>query len=506
MDVRLPNGKILRNVPEGTSRREVMEKAISARLAFAGDFLGGPVDVLGERKKAVGEFLSPIEKFGGGIRNITSRAASRINETLGLDGTVFGPPAEEVERNIREMSPGGFAEGAGEMAALLPTMRLGGRSLVGNTAVGAGLGALTAEDASMGAGIGGAASALGSGLGRLGGRMVNAVQGKWGERAVKGADEASDYIRRFQGLGGRLTPGQASGGKAMEMIDNAMTSNPLTAGPYRSIADQNQGLLTRLAAKAVGVNTDNLGPRALQSADDFISKQFNDVADQLDAVPIPEGLGDDITGLLQNRSREIRPFLDEMGSGNLSGRTYMSLRSKLLDITRGNSDKVDDAWTAINAMDDAVEDVAPEGFKQAYSAARERYKSLLSLDRYNRALSEGQANPKTLENAVRRVFGKQYTRDRGTLLPETQEFFDAVRAMSYPRMSPKTGGSPTAERMMPWMIGAGVPLSPGLAGFAGTTWFGARAALAAPASTGAVKTGAGLGRLAQHLAQKPTED
>ena len=39
MDIRLPNGHIIRNVPEGTSKDEVMQKALRAGLATREDFV-----------------------------------------------------------------------------------------------------------------------------------------------------------------------------------------------------------------------------------------------------------------------------------------------------------------------------------------------------------------------------------------------------------------------------------------------------------------------------------
>ena len=40
MDIRLPNGVLVKNIPDGTSREEVMAKAISSGLATAEDFMG----------------------------------------------------------------------------------------------------------------------------------------------------------------------------------------------------------------------------------------------------------------------------------------------------------------------------------------------------------------------------------------------------------------------------------------------------------------------------------
>jgi len=40
MDIRLPNGVLVKGIPDGTSREEVMARAISSGLATAEDFGG----------------------------------------------------------------------------------------------------------------------------------------------------------------------------------------------------------------------------------------------------------------------------------------------------------------------------------------------------------------------------------------------------------------------------------------------------------------------------------
>ena len=71
MQVTLPNGTVIRGIPEGTHRLAVMEKAISAGLATQEDF--GEV---GERYSPVSE--SKLARLGQGIKSgVRKRRAGR---------------------------------------------------------------------------------------------------------------------------------------------------------------------------------------------------------------------------------------------------------------------------------------------------------------------------------------------------------------------------------------------------------------------------------------------
>lgn len=510
MDVRLPNGKILRGVPEGTSKQDIMQKAIGAKLAYAGDFLGGPIDIIGERKKAVGEFLTPIEKFAGGVRNTTSRAAGRINEFLGVggEGSIFGPAPEETERNIREMSPGGGWETAGEITPIVAGGAGLGSGFVPQMAYGAASGGLTADDPKMGAALGASGAGLGTLAGRSIGRLGQGLRGNWADRAVQGADETSDSLRRLNDLGFKFTPGQASGKLGRQMADEVMATNVVLGSAHRSIAKYNTDLLTRYAAKAVGVSTDDIGPKALSAMDDAISQTFDDVARQVNNIPVPNITRTVADDLLPKRT------LDDLGisSGVLSGRKYMNLRSELLSITRNAREqaKVKAAWDAIDELDNTVEQMAPQGFKAAYAAARERFKTLLTLEKFKRGVnSDGKINAKTVDSAAQDIFGKMYTRGQKSLLPETQDFLDALRGMASDRMTTNLGGSQTAARASllgttgllgtaGW--GLGGPL--GAAGALGGAYGVSRAALAAPAPMAFGQVGGGLGRMTPYALEE----
>ncbi len=469
----------------------------------------GPIDVEANRAKAVGECVESLpvyERFGIGVREPIARAGQRVERLLGIEQTPkqrTGPAAPIPPEQTSEAND--VATNIGRAVPAVAALSRVPAGVLPSATAGGAYGAITGEDPQSGAVSGAVGGAAGSIAAGVIGRAAQGVAGNWANRAVQGADDLVQTLDDFQRLGGKLTPGQASGGRATQFVDEALANNPLTATPYAAIERNNQVVLNRTVQRALGVassKTDEIGPSALRAADDVINREFRAVASQIPEVQLPAGAADDISDLLS--ARTVKPFLEKLQAGTITGRDYMDIRSKLLDITRRvGSDKVDDAWELIESLDDAAEAIAPEGYKAAYAAARERFKTLLAIDKYRRGVSGGNANALTLEGAIRSVFRKQYTRGAPTLLPETSDLFTVVRAMSDPRLTALTGGSPTAKRLMPAFtagaLGAGGYAAPlETAALAGGAMLGSRGYLAAPTAPvvrrigGVAGTAAGL--------------
>ena len=205
MDVTLPNGKIIRGVPEGTSKDQIRQKAISSGLATAEDF-GQPtqsqapkIDMAAARKQALDEVASeqgPLDAFLIGA----GKGFYDVGRGLGLLDSESESDAQAMEA-LREQRP--YTTGAGEIAGqaapfvplgmgaaagvkFLPGMAgMGGQVVAGGT-VGAGEGAVLAnasdqnmvQGAGVGAAIGSGAEILFPVLGRLGRSLYRKVTGK----------------------------------------------------------------------------------------------------------------------------------------------------------------------------------------------------------------------------------------------------------------------------------------------------------------------------------------
>jgi len=134
MDFPLPDGTYIRNVPEGTTRQEVMARLVNA----------GQAERLGFAAPDPTEGMSEIDKVRAGWGKFLSEGVMGLRQRLG------GVTAQEVEEMNRRDAPL-MATGAGKvgyfgsaLAHTAPTAFIpGANTLAGSAAIGAGLGAIT---------------------------------------------------------------------------------------------------------------------------------------------------------------------------------------------------------------------------------------------------------------------------------------------------------------------------------------------------------------------------
>jgi len=197
MDVTLPNGKVIKGVPEGTSKDQIREKAISSGMATDEDF-GQPAppqapsaDMAAVRKQAMDEVAAeqgPLDAFMIGA----GKGFYDVGRGVGLLDPESEGDAQAMEA-LREQRP--YTTGAGEIAGqAAPFVPLGMGvgaipGLAGRVAAGTGLGAAEggiiansadqdmAQGAGVGAVIGGGAEILFPVLGRLGRSLYRKVKG-----------------------------------------------------------------------------------------------------------------------------------------------------------------------------------------------------------------------------------------------------------------------------------------------------------------------------------------
>ena len=451
MDIRLPNGQVISGVPEGTSREEVMRKAIQAGLATYQDFSPSPdVKAAGEAAvQRVADQQSPLARYAIGGREAINTAAGRIAGIFGDDSY-----QAETERN-RELTdkvtgPEAFVGRA--LPVVAGTARIPG-GIGAQTAGGAAAGGLTAKDIETGVALGALGGGGGAAAANTIGRTFNGITGQFADRVARGADEITNYIRRFQQLGGKLTPGQASGGGPARYVESALARFPLTAGAYRQMQNTNVGVLNRTAAKAIGQDADNLGPTVLRRASQALGREFDDIARETGSVAMPAEFAEDAAYVLPKAF--VRRFEKALGDGSLSGLQFQQIRRRAAEIMSKGGDKAPDAAELVDALDEAFLSQAPRNVVRRYSAVRERWRNLIAIERYRRGVTGGDVNPLSMEGAVESIYGTTYRRDLGTRLPETQDFFDSVRVMADPRMQPQFGTSGTAENLSPWLLGGG---------------------------------------------------
>lgn len=218
MDVKLPNGVIIKNVPEGTSKQAIAMKAVQSRVAKPEDFGWDP------REKATSD--SDFENFlagaGSGLTSIGRKATNLVlPDSMTPDWASDEAIAEQarMDEELMDTKAGMGGRVVGEIAATLPVggaVGAVGKGLAATRGLGAGgrvlgkalqrgapravveggaVGAVMADPdnrgvgAALGAGLGGTLSKAGSVLGKtLGSGMV---------KITKEADELQKLTGQF---------------------------------------------------------------------------------------------------------------------------------------------------------------------------------------------------------------------------------------------------------------------------------------------------------------------
>ena len=297
MDIRLPNGVLVKNIPDGTSREEVMAKAISSGLATAEDFMGTssqkseqePSNVnVALREPSLPEDTSAVTgRILARRRQITpeERAAENLairqNVTIPLLQTGIGiaaAPALGAAAGLfgatRALAPILSSAGFAGRGAATPTaaQRLFGGGVTG--AVGAAAGEVispeekdfteaTTTGAAIGAAIPGVAAPVVKGLAKGTGWLYDAISGKLGEvkaakiaRDVAGGDINAIKAANLAASQGE-TAGQAAAGidnSAWQALDNLARTSNTGSWWTRRLAVQDAEVTSALNRLAGGTN------------------------------------------------------------------------------------------------------------------------------------------------------------------------------------------------------------------------------------------------------------
>lgn len=135
MDVTLPNGQVIRGVPEGTDKDVIMQKAISAGLASPEDF---PVQQLSPRQteqpEPIEQERSIADQVIGGAETAATIASGIVAEPLaGLRGiyeqAIGGDAAKAIEETRRALTYQGGEESQEQLQAIGELLQPAGDAL-----------------------------------------------------------------------------------------------------------------------------------------------------------------------------------------------------------------------------------------------------------------------------------------------------------------------------------------------------------------------------------------
>lgn len=450
------------------------------------------------------EGMSGPQKFFAGVGKGMTDLARGAGQLMGVVSQQEIDEAKRLDAPLMETGAGIAGNIAGLLAGTLPAALIpGANTTLGAGLVGGGIGALNptatgesrAANVALGAAGGAIGQKIGQGIGKvIAGRNAPHASGQSSAQATAhGGDAGADAIvsggatargtgggynfgtvgddpaagltvaqqeamRRGQELGFRLTPGQASGSRALQQLEAKLESQPMTSGPFNAIKDQNQRALNRAAAKAIGEVDDVVDSTVLARANERISSVYKLVADDTPRPIDPDGflarlsgVESEFEGLLPQALAE-NPLVSRLfryaESGSATGRQLQDLASKLgkaanSQMTSASGDR--QLGMALFQVKDMADDLLASGLsgetRQLFDAARGQYRNLMLLTQ-----RAGVVNPSSGNVQGNALAGLLQQKDKGGFLygRNSSDMYDAARFAQAFR--PIVGDSGTATR------------------------------------------------------------
>lgn len=474
MDVRLPDGTIIRGVPEGTTKADLVARLQRNGMQVPADWLpasGPKVEPMQVDPSAGTSTLKvgPLDT-GIGVPEWLNRGLAGAGQALTNIGRGVGQAAGVVSRDdiaearrldapLDATMAGKVGNFAGNVAALAPTAMIPGANTVAGAGVTGGLLGLLQPSTSTGETV--TNSLLGVGGGALGQKVANAI----GRTAANSQSALTLGQQRSAqagaGLGMRLTPGKASGSAALQKLEAGLESSPLTSSGFDAIKEANQKALNKAAAKAIGETADELSTPILSRAEQRIGSVFQSVADktkvQLDPVALGSRLktiADDADGMLMGNAdlasnglwKRLDSFVNDQGGATREQLRALSSnlgKAAKQNMTSPNGDRAlgDALFSAQEVVEDAIVGTLSGAEKAAYQEARGQYKNLMNLTTRTNVVnpSSGNVSGRNLANSL---MGK----DKGgfTMGKNTSDMYNAARfVQAFPDI---VGNSGTATR------------------------------------------------------------
>ena len=267
-------------------------------------------------------------------------------------------------------------------------------------------------------------------------------------------------LTRGKDMGFRTTPGQETGSRSLQQMEARMESSPFTSGPFNTLKAENQKILNRSTAQAIGVNADELSNPQLAQAQRQISSVYRQVASpevkRLDGNTIQTGidiLDNAFEGLTTQPLKGnifVKQLQELAAKGEASGNQLQTLSSKIgkrakNEMTTAMGDR--ELGSALFQMKEIIDDALAQGLsaeqQTAFQTARANYRNLMTI-RSNQGVvnpSTGNVSGLNLASALTRkdpqgfVFGSNQTP-----MYEAARFAQAFK--------PIVGDSGTATRSM----------------------------------------------------------
>lgn len=492
-DIRMPDGTIIRNVPDGTPRAEIERKwkiaasqknpqrtAPQSAVAGAGHGLTfGFLDELGAVADTIG--LPAGEKrptiWNGSSFGDAWRANQRRNNEILKDAEKQNPKSYMAGEVAGMIAPalitggGSTAASGGRLAARVPRLARAARAVAPAVAQGAAYGA-GSTNGGLGARARGAAEGAAWGLG---GDLAGRAVGKVASRII-GGKKVPANVRRLADEGIVLTPGQRAGPGSLrnKFEDTVLGSLPWVkevpaAAARRGENDLRVAVANRVL-KPIGQKLDRGSPinsKTIGGIQDMVGNAYDEAI-----APLSLQLDDDIMRSLDDiiggaerevgpdGARQVAAYAEHLKGRLAEGMTGEPLKREIQALrgVASETGKKDPMlgqrfWALHNTLDDGLARQSGETASDAYRSARE---SSTLMSRMNDAAAKSvnsEFGPTQLLQAARR---RGYGTNTANIANNDARLMDLANDAASV-MRNKTANSGTPERLAGiGLLGGGV--------------------------------------------------
>lgn len=417
-----------------------------------------PTDGMSGTQKVLAGAGKAFVDAGRGVRQIVGSDAPT------MEGLVTGDKRSSIQREIDQsreldaplMNTGGGVAGniIGNAAMFAPTAAIpGANTYTGAALLGAAAGAAqpvaTGESRGVNTVLGGGAGILGQGVGNAVGRVLKPVASRLSpeEAALSAAAERE---------GIKLSAGQATGSRPLQIAESVMENLPLTSAPQLAGKEAQQRAFTAAALRRAGIAGDSAAPEVLAGQKASLGGKLSEIA-KSNEVDFNQGLTDklaQITGEASKRGKSaaepvtniVDNLLAEVGqSGKISGETYQEWRQTLAPLAKSGGPDSHYYGQIRRALDEAFNSQMDAAGSEAWKSANRQYGNLKTIMQAaggpGTPAATNQLAPAQLSAALRQSMGKEgVALGRGDL--------NELTRVGQTFVKDQTPNSGTAQRML----------------------------------------------------------
>jgi len=393
--------------PEGATREEVIAKVKERLGAKPPVNLEDPYTATAQKQSALENALAGA---GGAVHGLILGAKQLLGKAT---------PQELADhaaamKGLRSTTSGKVGEFTGNVAAgAIPTILApaAAATYAGSAAIGAGLGALQptqeGESRLQNAGLGAVGGAAGNAIGRGISKLIQPVP-----RLPSASKDVG--VAAAERIGMPLTAGDKTGSVGLQQVEDLLSRTPGSAGAMRRIYDLKQQAINKAAAKSIGETADDISEATFAAAKARLGDQFKQLSENAQVTIGDDFMralgtiktGNDQLGAFRNTNIDtlVEQGLELAKQGNLTGKAYQTLRSKISDrasdaFKSSNSELGQALKTVRDALDTSARNGMDDATKSAWDTVRRQYANLKVLEKGN-VVNAGNVNPVLVKNAL----------------------------------------------------------------------------------------------------------